>query len=99
MPIWGISSLVAVLSVYSAESYPTRIRSRGTGFAAGASKFGGVAIIALVVFGVAAPSISTVALIGAISMTLAAVLVAMFGIETRQRRLEDITADQLKLAG
>ena len=99
MPIWGISSLVAVLSVYSAESYPTRIRSRGTGFAAGASKFGGVAIIALVVFGVAAPSISTVALIGAISMTLAAVLVAMFGIETRQRRLEDITAQQLKLAG
>ncbi len=31
IPIWGISSVVAVLSVYSSEIYPTRIRSRGTG--------------------------------------------------------------------
>jgi putative MFS transporter len=93
VPIWGISSVVAVLSVYSAEIYPTRIRSRGTGFAAGASKAGGVAIISLVVLGIAAPSIATVALIGAIPMTLAVVLVAMFGVETRQRRLEEISAE------
>lgn len=33
---------------------PTGVRSRGTGFAAGASKAGGVAIIALVVFRAAA---------------------------------------------
>ena len=98
VPIWGISSVVAVLSVYSAEIYPTRIRSRGTGFAAGASKFGGVAIISLVVFGITAPSIATVALIGAIPMTLAVILVALYGVETRQRRLEDITAEQLKLS-
>ena len=98
VPIWGISSVVAVLSVYSAEIYPTRIRSRGTGFAAGASKFGGVAIISLVVFGITTPSIATVALIGAIPMTLAVVLVAVYGVETRQRRLEDITAEQLKLS-
>lgn len=91
VPIWGISSVVAVLSVYSAEIYPTRIRSRGTGFAAGASKTGGVLIIALVVFGIATPSIATVALIGAVPMTLAVVLVVVFGVETRQRRLEDIT--------
>ena len=98
VPIWGISAVVAVLSVYSAEIYPTRVRSRGTGFAAGASKAGGVAIIALVVLGIATPSIATVALIGAIPMTLAVILVAFFGVETRQRRLEDITAEQLKLA-
>ena len=98
VPIWGISSVVAVLSVYSAEIYPTRIRSRGTGFAAGASKFGGVAIISLVVFGITTPSIATVALIGAIPMSLAVVLVAVYGVETRQRRLEDITAEQLKLS-
>ncbi len=98
VPIWGISSVVAVLSVYSAEIYPTRIRSRGTGFAAGASKAGGVAIISLVVFGIATPSISTVALIGAIPMTIAVMLIAVFGMETRQRRLEDITAEQLKLS-
>jgi MFS transporter, putative metabolite:H+ symporter len=98
VPIWGISSVVAVLSVYSSEIYPTRIRSRGTGFAAGASKAGGVAIIALVVFGIAAPSIATVALIGAIPMTLAVFLVFFFGIETRKRRLEEITADEFARA-
>ncbi len=98
VPIWGISAVVAVMSVYSAEVYPTRVRSRGTGFAAGASKAGGVAIIALVVFGIATPSIATVALIGAIPMTLAVVLVAVFGVETRQRRLEDITAEEFHRA-
>ena len=97
VPIWGISSVVAVLSVYSAEIYPTPIRSRGTGFAAGASKAGGVAIIALVVLGIATPSIATVALIGAVPMTIAVLLVAVFGVETRQRRLEDISADALRL--
>ena len=98
VPIWGISSVVAVLSVYSSEIYPTRIRSRGTGFAAGASKAGGVAMIALVVFGIATPSIATVALIGAIPMTLSVFLVFFFGIETRKRRLEEITADELARA-
>jgi putative MFS transporter len=98
VPIWGISSVVAVLSVYAAEVYPTRVRSRGSGFAAGASKAGGVAIIGLVAFGIAAPSISTVALIGAVPMAIAVVLVAFFGVETRQRRLEEITAEELKVA-
>jgi putative MFS transporter len=98
VPIWGISSVVAVLSVYSAEIYPTRIRSRGTGFAAGASKAGGVAIIALVTFGIAAPSIATIALIGAIPMALAVVLMLAFGVETRKRSLEDITRDEFARA-
>lgn len=96
VPIWGISSVVAVLSVYSSEIYPTRIRARGTGFAAGASKAGGVVIISLVSFGITVPSMSTVALIGAIPMTLAVILVAIFGVETCKRRLEEISADELK---
>jgi putative MFS transporter len=99
VPIWGISSVVAVLSVYSSEIYPTRIRSRGTGFAAGASKAGGVAIIALVVFGIAAPSIATVALVGAIPMALAVLLTVLYGVETRKRSLEEITAEELARAG
>ena len=97
VPIWGISSVVAVLSVYSAEIYPTRIRSRGTGFAAGASKAGGVAIIGLVALGITAPTIATIALIGAIPMALAVILMIVFGVETRQRRLEDITAEELDM--
>ncbi len=98
VPIWGISSVVAVLSVYAAEIYPTRVRSRGSGFAAGVSKAGGVAIIALVALGIAAPSIATVAMIGAIPLAIAVVLVAVFGVETRQRPLEQITAEELRLA-
>ena len=98
VPIWGISSVVAVLSVYSSEIYPTRIRSRGTGFAAGASKAGGVGMITLVVFGIATPSIATVALIGAIPMTLAVLLTVLYGVETRSRNLEEITAEELARA-
>lgn len=94
VPIWGISSVVAVLSVYSSEIYPTQIRARGTGFAAAASKAGGVMIIALMSFGVAVPSITTVALIGAIPMTLAVILVAIFGVETCKTRLEAINEEQ-----
>ena len=92
LPIWGINSVVAVLSVYSAEVYPTEIRSRGTGLCAGACKAGGVLIIALVCFGVAPPNIGAVAMIGAVSMTLAALALLRFGVETRHRSLEEIAA-------
>lgn len=94
MPIWGISSVVAVLSAYSAEIFPTRLRSRGSGLAAGFSKAGGVLIIALVAVEVAPPSITGTALIGALPLTIAALAVALFGPETRRRQLEEITAEQ-----
>ena len=48
--------------------------------------------------GIATPTIATVALIGAIPMTLAVILMVVFGVETRQRRLEDITAEELQLS-
>lgn len=95
MPIWGVSSVVAVLSAYSAEIFPTRLRSRGSGLAAGVSKAGGVLVIALVAIAVTPPSIAATALIGAVPMALAALAVAVFGAETHNRRLEEITADQL----
>jgi putative MFS transporter len=98
MPIWGISSVVAVLSAYSAEIFPTRLRSRGGGLAAGFSKAGGVVIIALVAIAVSPPSIADTALIGAVPMALAALAVAFFGAETRNRQLEEITAEQLGAA-
>jgi len=98
LPITGISSILAVLVAYASETFPTRIRSRGTGLAAGASKLGGVVIIALVVAGATAPSISTTALIGAIPLTLGAVAMAVYGVETRRRQLEEITAEELSLS-
>jgi putative MFS transporter len=94
VPIWGISSITAVLSAYSSEVYPTRIRSRGSGLAAGASKAAGVAMIGLVVLAVTSPSITVTTLLGGVPMAVAAVAIAAFGIETRRRRLEEITAEE-----
>ncbi|GAB0105445.1 MFS transporter [Nocardia sp. JMUB6875] len=96
-PIWGANSVVAVLVSYSAEVYPTRIRSRGSGLAAGMSKLGGVIIIALVVAAVATPSISITALISAVPMSLAAIAAVVYLVETRRRTLEDITASELRV--
>jgi putative MFS transporter len=96
MPIWGINTVTALLTVYSSEIYPTHVRSHGSGLAAGASKAGGVLIIGLVAFGVAVPSIATTTLIGGIPMALAAIGILLFGIETRNRRLEEITAEEFK---
>jgi len=98
LPITGISSILAVLIAYASETYPTRIRSRGTGLAAGASKVGGVAIIALVVAGTTPPSIARTALAGAVPLVLGALAVSLFGVETRRRQLEDITAEELSLS-
>ncbi len=95
VPITGISTILAVLIAYASETFPTRIRSRGTGLAAGASKLGGVAVIGLVVAGVAPPSISATALIGAVPIAAGALAMAVLGIETRHRQLEEITAEEL----
>jgi MFS transporter, putative metabolite:H+ symporter len=97
IPIWGISTVTALLTVYSSEIYPTHIRSHGSGLAAGASKAGGVLIIGLVAFGVAAPSIASTTLIGGIPMAVAALAILLFGVETRNRRLEEITAEEFKV--
>jgi putative MFS transporter len=91
VPIWGINSVIAVLSVYSAELYPTEVRSRGTGLCAGACKSGGVLIIAMVCLQIAPPTMAGIALIGAVSMTIAVLALAKFGVETRGRGLEDIS--------
>ncbi len=98
VPIWGISSLVAVLAAYSVEVYPTRIRSRGSGLAAALSKAGGVVVIVIAVAAVAPPTITATALIGAIPMALAALAAAFLGIETRKRGLEQITAQEIEAA-
>jgi MFS transporter, putative metabolite:H+ symporter len=96
MPIWGINTVTALLTVYSSEIYPTHVRSHGSGLAAGASKAGGVLIIGLVAFGVAAPSITTTTLIGGIPLAVAAIGILLFGLETRNRTLEAITAEEFK---
>jgi len=95
VPIWGISSLTAVTAAYASEIYPTRIRARGTGLAAAGTKLGGVLILGTVAAAVAAPSISTTALLGAVPMIGAIVLLILFGVETRKKGLEQITAEEM----
>ncbi|MEX2289056.1 MAG: MFS transporter [Mycobacteriales bacterium] len=95
LPITGISSILAALLAYASESFPTRVRSRGTGLAAGASKLGGVGILALVVAGTTPPSIARTALLGAVPLGLGALALVFVGVETRRRQLEEITAEEL----
>lgn len=95
IPIWGVSSVIAVLSAYVVEIYPTKVRSRGSGLMAGVSKFAGITVIALALVAIAPPSIAVTALLGAVPLLFAAIAIIFFGIETRKRRLEDITEEQL----
>jgi MFS transporter, putative metabolite:H+ symporter len=97
VPIVGISILNAVLAAYTAEIYPTVVRARGSGLSAGATKFGGVLILALVVAAVAAPSVRVTAALGAVPMAVAAVVLMLFGPETRHKQLERITEEELHL--
>ena len=85
--LWGV---ISVLAPYSAEVYPTRLRARGAGVAAGASKLGGVAALGMAVAGVAPPGLRGAGALTAGAMAIAAVAVAAFGVETRRRRLEEI---------
>ena len=49
----------------------------------------------VVVIGLAPPSLTGAAALGAIPTALAALAVARYGVETRRRRLEEITATEL----
>jgi putative MFS transporter len=95
IPVWGISILNATLAAYTAEIYPTVVRARGSGLSAGATKAGGVLVLALAVAAFAAPSIRLTALFGAVPMALAVVTLIAFGPETRRKQLEHITQEEL----
>jgi putative MFS transporter len=75
--------------------YPTAIRARGSGLSAGATKAGGVAILGLVLIAFAAPSIRMTAVLGVVPMVAAVVAITAFGPETRHKRLEQITAEEV----
>jgi putative MFS transporter len=95
VPLSAVSSVAAVVSAYAAEIYPTRLRSRGSGLAAGMTKLGGVLIIAIVVAATSVPSIAVTAVIGAVPLLLAAVLFLRIGPETKRRKLEEISGELL----
>ena len=86
---------ISVLAPYSAEVYPTAIRAVGSGTAAGASKLGGVFALGLAVAAIAPPAIGGSALLAAVPAALAALMLLAFGIETRDRALEEISGPRL----
>ncbi|HEV3382580.1 MAG TPA: MFS transporter [Trebonia sp.] len=92
IPLSGTTLVAALAIVYAAEIYPTRIRSRGTGFAAGATKLGGVLIIALAVATTTTPSIALTAIVGAVPVVVGLVIFVWTGRETRHRRLEELSS-------
>lgn len=94
IPLSGISSATAAVTAYSAEIYPTRVRSRGAGLTAGMTKAGGVAVLALAVAAIATPSIGLTAILGAIPLLLAMVVFALTAPDTHQRRLEEIVGER-----
>lgn len=84
--------VIAMLSPYTAEVYPTRLRGTGSGLSAAASKLGGlVGGMATVtgLIGVASGMMQPAVLVS-LPMAAAALLVAVRGVETRGRRLEEL---------
>src|SRR5579859_6432634 len=99
VPLAGTSLLGAIAMVYAAEVYPTRIRSRGAGIAAGATKAGGVLIIGLVAAATTTPSIALTATIGVAPVILGLLIFGWAGgRETSSRRLEEISEPTMSMA-
>jgi MFS transporter, putative metabolite:H+ symporter len=84
--------VMAMLSPYTAEVFPTRLRGTGSGLSAGSTKLGGLfGGIATVTGAIAvAGGLTRPVLLVSIPMALAAILVWRYGIETRGRRLEEL---------
>lgn len=99
IPLSGTSLVAAITTVHASEIYPTRVRSRGTGLAAGATKAGGVLIIALVVAAATTPSIALTAFIGVIPLIIGIAIFSWTGRETRSLPLEEISRRELLPVG
>lgn len=93
--------VIAMLSPYTAEVYPTRLRGTGSGVSAGSSKLGGLIGGIATVNGLIAASsgLSGPALLVSIPMAAAAILVAIYGIETRGRALEEMATSDMQDSG
>jgi len=88
--------VIAMLSPYTAEVFPTRLRGTGSGLSAGSSKLGGLLGAIGTVTGVISVSTGMLrpALLVSIPMAIAAIAVAARGLETRGRPLEEMVEGQ-----
>jgi MFS transporter, putative metabolite:H+ symporter len=88
--------MIAMLSPYTAEVFPTRLRGTGSGLSAGSSKLGGLIGAIATVTGVISVSTGMLrpALLVSIPVTIAAIAVALRGLETRGRPLEELVEER-----
>jgi MFS transporter, putative metabolite:H+ symporter len=87
----GLSGMIAMLSPYSVELYPTKLRASGGGVTASSSKVGGVvgpSAVALIM--TAFPGLAIPALLLAAPLLLAAGVLWLNGKETSGKRLEEL---------
>jgi len=89
----GANGMIAVMLPYSAETYPVAVRGRGTGFVAGSSKLGGLAGQIITAAGVV-PALTVTALALTVPVLSGALLVALYGRETRERNLTGIDCER-----
>jgi putative MFS transporter len=82
----------SVLYAYTPELYPTRARATGSGFASSIGRLG--SLLGPMIIGVVLPSTgqSGVFGLGAASFVIAALVVFLFGVETKGKTLEEISA-------
>jgi MFS transporter, putative metabolite:H+ symporter len=89
--ILGSCGLISMLLPYAAENYPLRIRGRATGWVAACSKLGGLIAQTLSVLG-AVPTFAVAILAITVPALLSALLIALFGHETRGLDLRQVDA-------
>jgi putative MFS transporter len=85
------TGVISMLSPYAAEVYPTDLRGAGSGLAAAASKLGGLVGPPVIGTLLAGSGVALPALVTAIPITLAGVALAVLGVETRSRTLENLS--------
>jgi putative MFS transporter len=91
MLLVGSGGVISMLSPYTAEVYPTALRGTGSGFAAGTSKVGGMLAPPLAAFTLGiVPGFSMNGLVVAAPVILSAIILAVAGVETRDRALEEL---------
>ncbi|MFL6580018.1 MAG: MFS transporter, partial [Burkholderiales bacterium] len=87
--IISLSGVIAMLIPYATEIYPVQVRGTGSGLIAASSKAGGIAAAGFGVLGMFG-SLSASSLAIATVLALCACVLAVKGIETRNRDLENI---------
>jgi MFS transporter, putative metabolite:H+ symporter len=91
--------VISMLSPYAAEVFPTHLRGTASGVAAGSSKLGGIiAPTTMAALAAMQPGFTLIGFAFAIPLVVSAGMVALSGIETRGRHLEDTAGESLPAA-